>query len=108
MFVGKLPPVDQAAKGDAPEVNSSVAFVTGPPEVIPPNARAEACVPHPAKKALAVVIFTEFVQEEPSYNSVFATAGLFPPKATLAVCVPAPASLSLAVPKFPPFAVNTH
>ena len=53
-----------------PPVYSSVAVEAGL-GLIPPNAKADACVPAPAKLPLAVFkVAVVFVQLEPSYSSV--------------------------------------
>jgi hypothetical protein len=61
---------------------------------LPPKAKADVCVPQPAKTNLAVFKLPgEVAQLVPSYSSVApVTAGTSPPKANAAVCVPAPAN----------------
>ena len=82
---------------------SSVAFEFA--VEIPANAKAEVCIPAPARISLAVIKLPPAVQADPSYSSVAPVSAVSnPPNASPAVCIPAPAKLRLAVPKFPPAA----
>jgi hypothetical protein len=65
-----------------PSYNSVAAVVGG---VEPPKAKADVCVPAPAKFCLAVFKLPgEVAQIEPLYSSVAAVDGGFPPKAKAA------------------------
>jgi hypothetical protein len=84
--------------GEPAPFHSSVA--AEPVVCNPPNAKADACVPAPAKFDLAVDILAGDVDQlVQSYSSVApeVPGSKSPPKATAAVCIPQPAKFNLAV-----------